>query len=133
MARILVIDDDPFLLRLLDIHLSRSGHQVVVAPGAVEGLRFLIKDDFDAVVTDVEMPYLSGLEVAQAIRGDPRTSHLPILMLTTRRDEQVQHQAAALGALHVGKPVAAAELLTFVEKLLSSADPVSGCPPAGEA
>ena len=118
MARILIIDNDPLLLQLLGMHIARNGHEVVPASGAIEGLRLLLEQDFDAVITDVEMPYMDGIEVAKAIRGDPRTSHLPILLLTAHGGDEIEGEALALHALHVAKPVPADHLLGYIEKML---------------
>jgi CheY-like chemotaxis protein len=62
-ARILVIDDAPFFRSLLRVHLSQAGYAVQVAEDAIEGAKALLHPDFDLVVCDVDMPYLTGLDL----------------------------------------------------------------------
>jgi two-component system chemotaxis response regulator CheY len=121
MARILIVDDDPSLRELLRIHLSARGHSVLPAADATEAIRALLQDDFQLVVSDVDMPYLSGIELLRAIRGDEKTSHIPVVLLTGRGDDEVWREALLLGAAgYLTKPVAADELQTMIERALKS-------------
>lgn len=119
MARILIVDDDPSLRELLRMHLSARGHSVLAAADAAEAIRALLQDDFQLVVSDVDMPYLSGMELLQAIRGDEKTAHIPVVLLTGRGDDEVWNKATMLGvAGYLTKPVAADELQSMIERVL---------------
>jgi len=75
MAKILVVDDEPGMRRILNVNLRRDSHVVVEASGATEALAFLKNQDFDVVLTDQKMPDGSGLDVVQAVHeDDPTTS-----------------------------------------------------------
>jgi two-component system, NtrC family, response regulator PilR len=75
MAKILVVDDEPGMRRILNVNLRRDSHVVVEASGATEALTFLKDQDFDVVLTDQKMPDGSGLDVVQAVHeDDPTTS-----------------------------------------------------------
>lgn len=117
MARILIVDDDPLVRELLGIQLSRAGHNVTEADEASTAIRQLLRRDFDAVLTDVDMPYLDGVELASAIRGDPKTRHIPVIVLTGRTDDATWQRARFAGVHQfLTKPVHGDELLRAIEK-----------------
>ncbi len=118
MAKILIVDDDPRQRALLQFQLAGAGHLGVLAADATEAIPALLKDKFDLVVTDVEMPYLSGFELAEAVRADPKTLHIPVLLLTTRNDDLSWMRARMLGLPFLSKPVSEAAFLQAVEKAL---------------
>ena len=97
MARILIVDDDSLIRELLRIALSASGHAVAEAADAAIGIRTLLQRDFDVILTDVDMPYMDGLEFARAVRGDPKTRHIPIVVLTGRTDDATWQRARFIG------------------------------------
>jgi DNA-binding NtrC family response regulator len=75
MAKILIVDDEPGMRRILDVNLRRDSHVVVDAGGAAEALDLIKREDFDVVLTDQKMPDGSGLEVLHAVQeDDPTTS-----------------------------------------------------------
>ncbi len=82
IVRILAIDDDPAVLELIDAALRPEGFDVVRAVGGQEGLERATTEPFDLVVCDLLMPDLDGFEVVTALRSDPSTRDLPILILT---------------------------------------------------
>src|SRR5438477_12999020 len=85
MARILVVDDDPDLLTLVELQLRHHGHQVSTANGGEMALRYV--DDHgapDVAVLDVAMPGMNGFELLEALRGRPETAELPAIFLSAR-------------------------------------------------
>ena len=119
--RILVVDDDPALRDALDRALRLEGHQVEFAHDGVQALQMVAQPRHDAVVLDIGLPRVDGLEVCRRIRaGGDRT---PILMLTAR--DAVEDRVAGLdvGADdYLVKPFALAELLARVRALVRRAD-----------
>lgn len=106
MAQILIIDDDVILLDLLQLHLSGRSVDVQVAEDAVIALRSIIKNPPDLIVLDLGLPYLSGMEVLRAVKGDPKTSHIPVIVVTGHDDEAEYVRARELGAdAFLNKPV----------------------------
>lgn len=87
MATILIIDDDPDALSILETFLRSRGHDVHGATSGVEGLGRLDELAPDLVILDVMMPGMDGWEVARRIRGHPRYADGRILMLSARDDE----------------------------------------------
>lgn len=112
-ARVLVIDDDPTIRELLSIHLNNSGYQVLVAEDAVLGGRMIMQARPDLVICDVNMPYLDGFEFVEAMKGDPATRDIPVVMLSSEDDPT--GRASRLGvAAYLKKPVQAGRLLEVV-------------------
>ena len=119
-GRILVIDDDPLLRRLTARLLSAEGLEVASASGGEEGLKKLEESPFDALICDLLMPGLSGLDVVRAIRRDPRRARLPILLLTGQGHREDRDAAMAAGAdLYMTKPFSSFELREALGNLLS--------------
>ena len=79
MAKVLVVDDEPGMRRILELNLRRDGHVVVEAEGATEAIDLLKREDFDVVLTDQKMPDGSGLDVLQAAREDDSTTSVIFL------------------------------------------------------
>ena len=118
-ARILVIDDDPFFRSLLRVHLSQAGYEVQVAEDAVEGGKALLHPDFDLVLCDINMPYLSGLELVSLLRQSEETASIPVLFVSSQRDNNTMMEAERLGAAgYLTKPFQAEQLLESVERCL---------------
>ena len=130
MARtILVIDDEPELVKLLDYNLSKAGYLVLSARDGESGLAAARKHAPDAIILDVMMPGLDGWEVCKRLRQDPSTSALPVLMLTAKADEGDRVLGLELGADdYVGKPFGVRELLARVKALLRRSEVASSSP-----
>jgi CheY-like chemotaxis protein len=79
MAKILVVDDEPGMRRILNVNLRRDSHVVVESAGASEAIELIKREDFDVVLTDQKMPDGSGLDVVQAVREDDPTASVIIL------------------------------------------------------
>ena len=119
--RVLVIDDDPRLGELLREYLEQNGVNVVVALDGQKGLAALGAQIFDAVVLDLMMPGMDGLEVCKRIRA---TSQIPVVMLTAKGDETDRVVGLELGADdYVAKPFSPRELLARLRAVLRRASP----------
>ena len=106
-ANILLVDDDPRNLDVLESILSRPDYSLFRARTADEALLALIADEFAVIVLDVRMPEVSGYELAQLIKQRKRTQHIPILFLTAyyREDEDVLQGYGAGAVDYLSKPV----------------------------
>ena len=83
-ARILVIDDDAAVHSLLDAHLTALGYSVACTYSGAEGLAAAQQSTFDVIILDLMMPGLTGFDVADSLKNDPRTANVPILVLTSK-------------------------------------------------
>ncbi len=120
MARILVVDDVKFISRLLADLLAREGHRVRVADDGVEALEGALADPPDLILLDITLPRMNGLDVARILKSDPATSDVPIMMITSRRDDAAVHTAIEAGVDDfLTKPFDDEALLARVESLLA--------------
>lgn len=112
---ILVVDDDPDLRKLMVLALHRAGFETRQAGSGEEALGLLQRQSVDGVVLDVAMPGLSGIDVVSALRGDPETSTLPILLITGTSDHDMVLMALQAGADDfLSKPVRLDELVARI-------------------
>jgi class 3 adenylate cyclase/CheY-like chemotaxis protein len=118
-ARILVVDDTPANVRLLEQVLLLAGYEVVTAASGEEGLAKVVSARPDLVLLDVVMPEMSGYEVCRALRADPATALLPVVMVTALDPETERIKGIEAGADDfLSKPINQPELLARVKSLL---------------
>lgn len=116
VARVLIVDDDDGLRRRLRLFLAQHSIELVEASSGEAGLAVLQSSRFDAVLLDVVMPGMDGIEVVQRIRA---TSNIPVLMLTARDGELDHVLGLELGADdYIAKPFRARELLARIRSAL---------------
>jgi two-component system chemotaxis sensor kinase CheA len=96
--RVLVVDDSVMTRTLERTILESAGYTVLVAGDGVDALQLLDESDVDAVVSDVEMPRMGGLELTAALRQDERWRHLPIVLVTSLDAPEHVERGAAAGA-----------------------------------
>ena len=118
--KVLVVDDDPISLRLVDMVLKNRGYDTLLAYDGAEGIEVLKQDAVDLVVSDVLMPVMDGFQFCAELRGNPSLRHLPFLMYTaTFTDERDEALAMAVGADDfVRKPCDPKILIEKIEALL---------------
>jgi len=127
LAKIVIIEDDLTFLDLLRVHLASAGHEVLAAEDAVLGLRAVIDNAPDLILLDLSVPYLDGFEILEALRTDPATRDIPVLVLTGRGDDETYTRARKLGAAQLlTKPVARDLLMKAIDGQLNSDKPRSG-------
>jgi adenylate cyclase len=120
---ILVVDDTPQNIKVLDAILSPRGYTVVSAASGAEALQKVQSDVPDLILLDILMPGMSGYEVAQRLRADPTTRLLPIVMVTALGAQEEKVKAIESGADDfLTKPVNQLELLARVKSLLRIKD-----------
>ena len=134
-AKILVVDDDPNVQRLLSYTLKQEGYEVVVAADGAEGFRLWGAEDPALILLDVMLPKLDGYQVAAKIRAEEAGSHVPIIMLTAEAEVEQKIRGLRAGAdVYLVKPFHPAELLARIKSLLARFAPkdlLVGRPPLG--
>lgn len=116
MAKLLIVDDDPFITESLKIGLSDKGHEVFAGHNGHEGVQLVDQLTPDLVIIDMTMPVMDGLEATQQIR---QSSDVPIIMLTAETDEEDVVQALETGVdEYLGKPFRLNELAARVQALI---------------
>lgn len=118
-ARILVVEDDEDILELVVYNLSKEGFQVSHAMSGEDALQRAFKDTPDLIVLDLMLPELDGLEVCRRLKRDPRTQHIPIVMLTAKGEESDIVTGLELGADdYITKPFSPRVLMARVRAVL---------------
>ena len=120
MARILAVDDSPSMRQLVKLALSSGGHEVDVANDGVEALQVAEKQQFDVVITDVNMPNMDGISLVRELRRRTNYRFVPLLMLTTESTSERKQQGKEAGATGwLVKPFDPERLLSIVTKVLT--------------
>ena len=118
--KVLVVDDEPNIVAALEFLLEKQGYRVKVAANGEEALEQLDAFGPDLVLLDVMVPKLSGYEICQRMRTEPRWRGIKIVMLSARGREVEISKGMSLGAdLYVTKPFSSADLVATIRDLLS--------------
>lgn len=119
--RILIIDDDIEFADLLRLHLTAAGYAAEVAEDAVEGGKMLLERPPALILCDINMPYLSGLDLVSLMRSDTRSARIPVVFISGRTDGDTMAEAVKLGAADfLAKPISREQLLATVEACLQT-------------
>src|SRR3954449_13509044 len=119
MARILIVDDSPSQLIGMRRTVEKLGHQVVTAEDGAAGVETAKRELPDLILMDVVMPNLNGFQATRTIAKDPKTSHIPIILVTTKDQDTDRVWGLRQGAkAYVPKPVDENELVHTISKLL---------------
>ena len=121
MARILLVDDEATVRRIMELGLSKGGHSIRTAENGQKALDAILEESPDLLITDIEMPRMDGYEVATHVRNTPRLKGTPIVMVTSRVGDKHRNRAMELGVnAYLGKPFQEAQLLEAIKPLLAS-------------
>lgn len=121
--KVLVVDDDPAILRLLNQSLELEGYSVSTATDGEEALAELPRSEPDVVVLDVMMPKLNGFDVLERIRRDPKTATLPVILLTAKSSKEDVWEGWQRGVdYYMTKPFDIDELLRFISYVIEGGE-----------
>lgn len=122
MGRILVVDDEPHIRRLVSFTLEKRGHEVLEATDGLEGVQMATEHRPDLILMDVMMPLMTGFEAVAKLQGTPATRDIPIVMLSAKSQSYEQEEGLRLGALrYMCKPFNPQELVSTVSEILEGA------------
>ena len=122
--RILIVDDEAHILQVLSLKLRNCGYEVVTANDGEEALHVAMTTPLDLVISDVQMPYMNGLELAISLLGNKTTCHIPVVVLTARghtlgtSDTKISNVKEVLS-----KPFSPRGIAELVATLLKDAQP----------
>jgi CheY-like chemotaxis protein len=121
VARVLVVEDDRDVSRVLQLVLEGDGHEVLVADDGSRGLAMATRRRPEAIVLDIMMPFMDGFAVLEALREDERTVATPVLMLSAMQQESVEERCYRLGAQgFIRKPFDPGIFLGVLQELLEA-------------
>ncbi|MDB5840197.1 MAG: cheW-like domain protein, partial [Herminiimonas sp.] len=123
---VMVVDDSLTVRRVTQRLLAREGYQVVLAKDGVDALEQLQAFTPDVMLVDIEMPRMDGFDLTRNVRGDERTSQIPIVMITSRTATKHRNYALELGVNeYLGKPYQETELLKLIAGFLKKEAPIA--------
>jgi two-component system alkaline phosphatase synthesis response regulator PhoP/two-component system response regulator VicR len=110
--KVLIVDDEEIIRKFLRINLLKLGYEVKEAMDGVQALEQLGKDTYDLLISDVLMPNKNGWELLKAVRSNPKTKDLPVILLTAKNEDADMFQGYELGAnYYMTKPFTKDQLL----------------------
>ncbi|MEK6581513.1 MAG: response regulator transcription factor [Nitrospirota bacterium] len=117
--KILIVDDEPDLAELVSYNLKKEGFEVSSASDGEEALKKIRKGNFNLVILDLMLPGIQGMELCRILRNDPKTKHLPIIMLTAKGEDVDKILVLEMGADdYIAKPFSPRELVARVKAVL---------------
>ncbi|MBI5849249.1 MAG: response regulator [Nitrospirae bacterium] len=117
--KILVVDDCATTRKLLTLYLKSKGYEVVTAENGLDGLEKVGREGVNLVLSDLNMPYMDGLEFVKSLRANPDTAELPVVMVTTEADPEEKEKAMKAGANgYMIKPVTAEMVAQNIKEIM---------------
>jgi chemosensory pili system protein ChpA (sensor histidine kinase/response regulator) len=119
---VLIVDDSLTVRKITSRLLTREGFEILTAKDGLDALQVIGERMPDAILLDIEMPRMDGFEFAKTVKADPKSSDIPIIMITSRTAEKHRNRAKSLGVeVYLGKPYQEEELLKHLRSLLALA------------
>ncbi|MCK4261469.1 response regulator [bacterium] len=117
--RILIVDDEPHIIKVLTIRLEKAGYEVIAAMDGQETLNKVRKEMPDLIILDLMLPGIDGYKVCRLLKFDERYKHIPIIVLTARVEEEDRKRSMEVGAdEYITKPIKPDEFLDTIKKHL---------------
>lgn len=117
--KILVVDDCQTTRKILGLYLKAKGFDVVSAENGLDAIEKLASHDVNLIMSDLNMPFMDGIELVKTLKADPNTLHIPILMVTTEADPEEKAKAMEAGAsAYLVKPVTAEAVALNIKDIL---------------
>jgi two-component system chemotaxis response regulator CheY len=119
---ILIVEDSATTRALIRAVIDELGEfETVEASSGFEALKILPQQEYDLIITDINMPDINGLELINFVRNNPRYKQIPIIIVSTERSEEDKKRGMALGATaYVTKPFKSSELQEIIQKTIAS-------------
>ena len=124
--RIIVADDEAHILHIVSMKLRNAGYEIITAMDGEEALELCRSENPDMLITDYQMPYMSGLELCVELRKDDQTRDVPVLMLTARGFdiESDEMREAGISAV-LAKPFSPREVLEKVKEMIGDTEAIA--------
>ncbi len=126
MKKVVVIDDEPFILMMIEDKLKNAGIEVVTLRSSVNAVQIVKKEKPGLVILDWMMPEISGIEICKTIKQDSEMAHIPIFMLTAKGQDADEQRGLQCGvSRYITKPFSPRALLEMVQEVLGIDEPRS--------
>ena len=117
---VLVVDDDPSIVRLVQHSLEKEGYAVDSASNGLQALKKANNGDYSLIILDLMLPGIDGFEVCQRLKTNTQTSQVPVLMLSGKTKDADKSEASKVGAdVYLTKPIRPADLVSQVNSMLA--------------
>ncbi|GAB5046999.1 response regulator [Thermodesulfovibrio sp. TK110] len=117
--KILVVDDDKTTRKMISLILKNKGYEVVTAENGLEALQKLGLEKINLILTDMNMPYMDGIELTRQVRANPDFSNIPVVMITTEADEDEKKRAFEAGVDdYLVKPTNAEQITESMKRII---------------
>jgi len=121
MARILVVDDEPHILKLISFSLEKAGHEVLSAADGLSAISAARDSQPELILMDVMMPLMTGYEAVERLKAEPDTDDIPVIMLSAKSQRYEQDKGIECGAArYICKPFTPKELVEQVTEFLKT-------------
>jgi CheY-like chemotaxis protein len=118
-SRILIVDDEPHMIRLAELSLRKGGYELYTARNGREAVEAALAKKPDLIIMDVLMPEMNGLQALQALKATAETASIPVIMLTARGAQLTRQEAETSGAsVFLTKPFSPTQLLAEAQRVL---------------
>jgi two-component system alkaline phosphatase synthesis response regulator PhoP len=115
--KILIVDDEPFMLRLIQHHLESAGYEMIKARNGREAIEAVTRENPSVVVMDAMMPNMDGITALRQLKQEPSTRSIPVIMLTANPHKYSREEAETSGAaIFLTKPFSPTQLLEEIRK-----------------
>jgi two-component system chemotaxis response regulator CheY len=128
--RILIVEDSPTMRQLVVFALrSLPDLQITEAVDGLDGLKKVRGCAFDLAIVDINMPLMDGLKLVSLLRSDPKSKHIPVVIVSTEGNSETKRRAEALGVnAYLTKPIVSGHVFRTVKALLEGGDGAGGRP-----
>lgn len=117
--KVMIVDDCQTTRKILEFHLRSKGFDVVTAENGLDAIEKLATNKVNIILSDLNMPYMDGIEFVKTVKSDVNLSHIPILMVTTEADPEEKEKAFSAGANgYLVKPVTADSISQNIKRIM---------------
>lgn len=118
--KILIVEDEPEMLKLLKKRLEANHFHCLTADNPVDGLKLVVRSKPDLILLDLMLPKISGFGFLRIVKGNPNVAGIPVVVLTALEDEEIAREAMDLGAVgYLTKACAPQELISMIQSFAS--------------
>ncbi len=119
MSKVIVIDDEPFILMMIEDKLKKAGIKVITLRESINAMSVVKNEKPDLIILDWMMPELSGIDLCKMLKSDPETSSIPIFMLTAKGQEADEQMGLKCGITrYITKPFSPKALLEIIQETI---------------
>lgn len=117
--KVLVVDDDKTTRKMISLILKNIGYEVVTAENGIDALQRIGLERINLILTDINMPYMDGIELTKQVKTNPDLAYIPIVVITNEADENEKRRAFEAGVDdYLVKPTTAQEITEVIKKIL---------------